>query len=232
MTGHSYDGSRIALPAFDAGVRARPGRYFRFGQGDPRLPTAVLSAVAGHVLHPATAVAPSHSLSGLVEITGDLSFTVTLDEPHSWDGQEGPAAGYFGSLLGPAWFLPAAAAALTTRTVVEMWCGGRGFRQESTGLRPVSAPLEQAAPAGRGSQGNSPWPGGTSGRGPPSPGSPDGSIRASPPARSPRGPAVWSSGTSATPGGERCASLKSDAASENLFPRPVRSGILPPWRRS
>lgn len=152
MTGKSYDASRITVPDFDAGVRARPGMYFRYGQGDPRLPTAVLSAVAGHVLHPATAVAPSHSLNGLVEITGDLSFTVTLDELHSWEGQEGPAPGYFGSLLGPEWLLPAAAAALTTRTVVETWCGGRGFRQELAGLRPVSAPLEQAVPTGCGSR--------------------------------------------------------------------------------
>ncbi|MFE2540152.1 hypothetical protein [Actinacidiphila glaucinigra] len=147
MSGNPYDTARITLLEFDAGVRARPGMYFRYGQGDPRLPTAVLSAVAGHVLHPAAAVAPAHSLSALVEITGDLAFAVTLDEPHTWEGQEGPSAGYFGSLLGPEWFLPAAAAALTTRTVVQMWCGGRGFRQVLTGLRPAAPPRERAAPA-------------------------------------------------------------------------------------
>ncbi|MEU4091401.1 hypothetical protein [Streptomyces sp. NPDC026673] len=152
MTGNPYDAARITLLEFDASVRAWPGMYFRYGQGDPRLPTAVLSAVAGHVLHPATAVAPAHSLSALVEITGDLAFTVTFDEPHTWEGRQGPAAGYFGALLGPEWRYPAAAAALSTRTVVEMWCGGRGFRQELRGIRPRSAPREFAAPAGSGTR--------------------------------------------------------------------------------
>ncbi|MET9877746.1 hypothetical protein ABZZ36_24375 [Actinacidiphila glaucinigra] len=59
MTGNPYDTAGITLLEFDAGVRARPGMYFRYGQGDPRLPTAVLSAVAGHVLHPVAAVAPA-----------------------------------------------------------------------------------------------------------------------------------------------------------------------------
>lgn len=76
--------------------------YFRHGHGDPRLPTAVLSAVAGHVLHPATAVAPAHSLSVLVEITGDLAFTVTFGEPHTWEGRQEPAAGCFGPCSVPS----------------------------------------------------------------------------------------------------------------------------------
>lgn len=67
--------------------------YFRYGQGDPRLPTAVLSAVAGHVLHPVAAVAPVRALSALAEIAGNFAFAVTLDEPHTWQGQEGPRPG-------------------------------------------------------------------------------------------------------------------------------------------
>jgi hypothetical protein len=152
MAGHSYDASQITLLEFDAAVRARPGMYFRFGQGDPRLPSSVLCAVVGHVLHPATAVAPAHTLSALVEVTGDLAFTVTFDEPHAWEGQEGPAPGHFGALLGPEWLYPAAAVALSTRAVVDVWCGGRGFRQELRGIRPSSAPREYAAPAGSGTR--------------------------------------------------------------------------------
>ncbi|MGW3245654.1 hypothetical protein [Streptomyces sp. NPDC001070] len=152
MAGHSYDPSRIVLLEFDAAVRARPGMYFRHGRGDRRLPTSVLCAVTGHVLHPATAVAAVHSLSALVEITGDLAFTVTFDEPHSWEGHEGLATGHFGALPGPEWLYPAAAAALSTRAVAEVWRGGRGFRQELRGIRPCSVPREYAAPAGSGTR--------------------------------------------------------------------------------
>lgn len=36
--------------------------------------------------------------------------------------------------------------------MAEVWCGGRGFRQELRGIRPCPAPREFAAPAGSGTR--------------------------------------------------------------------------------
>jgi hypothetical protein len=63
-----------------------------------------------------------------------------------------PRLGYYGSLLGPDRWTCAAAAVLSTRTVVEVWRDGRGFRQELSGLRPVEVPQEIDAPAGKGTR--------------------------------------------------------------------------------
>ncbi|MFE2103032.1 hypothetical protein ACFW9W_39665, partial [Streptomyces sp. NPDC059468] len=120
MTEHSYDSADIKVLEFDAAVRKRPGRYFGVGPGNPKLPANVLCAVARHVLHPATRVAGEHSLCGLVEITGDGSFTMSMDQPHVWEASGAPALGYFDSLLGPEWWLLAAAAALSRRVTVEI----------------------------------------------------------------------------------------------------------------
>lgn len=126
--------------------------YFGVGQGDPGLPASVLCAVAGHALHPATSVGREHTLRTVVEITDHLGFTMTMDQPHTWEGAEAPTLGYYDSLLGPEWWLPAAAAALCKRAAVEMWCEGRGFRQDLAGIRPVTAPREFEPPAGSGTR--------------------------------------------------------------------------------
>lgn len=124
--------------------------YFGVGQGDPGLPASVLCAVARHALHPATSVGREHTLRTVVEITGNLSFTMTTDQPHTWEGAGAPALGYYGSLLRAEWWLPAAAAALCERAAVEMWCDGRGFRQDLSGIRPLTAPQKFEPPAGSG----------------------------------------------------------------------------------
>lgn len=152
MTDHTYEAAEIRVLEFDASVRKRPSTYFGVGQGDPALPASVLCAVAGHALHPATGVARRHTLRTVIEITDSLGFTMTMDQRHSWEASGVPALGYYDSLLGPEWWLPAAAAALCERAAVEMWCAGRGFRQELAGIRPFTAPQEFEPPAGSGTR--------------------------------------------------------------------------------
>lgn len=142
VTEYSYDVADIEVLEFDAAVRKRMGMYFGVGRGDSRLPARVLCAVGGHALHPATRVAAEHTLRAVVEITGDLSFTMVMDQPHDWDGSDTPALGYYDSLLGPEWWLLAAAAALSERVTIEMWSAGRGFDQDLVGIRPLSGPRE------------------------------------------------------------------------------------------
>lgn len=142
VTVNSYDATGIKVLEFDTSVRKRLGMYFGVGPGDPKLPTNVLCATARHALHPATRAAPEHTLRTLIEITGNSSFTVAMDQPHDWEGSDAPSLGYFGSLLGPEWWLLAAAAALSSQVTVEMWCAGRGFRQDLTGIRPLTGVQE------------------------------------------------------------------------------------------
>ncbi|WP_232838758.1 hypothetical protein [Streptomyces geranii] len=142
MTEYSYSVADIEVLEFDAVVRKRPGMYFGVGPGSPKLPDSLLCAVARHVLHPATRVAAAHTLCGLVEITSDSSFTVAMDQPHDWGAFGGPELGYYDSLLGPEWWLLAAAAAVSRQVTVEMWCAGRGLCQELRGIRPLGRPQE------------------------------------------------------------------------------------------
>jgi hypothetical protein len=46
----------------------------------------------------------------------------------------------------------AAAAAVSSRTIVEVWHDGRGFRQTLAGLRPLAPPARFSAPAGAGTR--------------------------------------------------------------------------------
>ncbi|WP_328491362.1 hypothetical protein OHS59_00390 [Streptomyces sp. NBC_00414] len=150
MTDHSYDAADIEVIGFDVAVRKRPGMYFGVGPASPKLPANLLCAVGRHVLHPATGVAGDHTLRGLLAITSDNSFTISMDQPHAWTGPDAPVLGYFGSLLGPEWWLLAAAATLSERMAVEMWCAGRGLRQVHTGIRPLTAPRAFHSPQGSG----------------------------------------------------------------------------------
>lgn len=147
-----YDAADIHDLEFDAGVRQRMGMYFGVGRGDPRLPARVLCALAGHALHPATKVAAEHTLQTVVEITDDLSLTMVMDQPHAWEGSGAPVKGYFDSLLGPEWWLLAAAAALSDRVTVEMWSAGRSFCQDLVGIRPFSDPRVFDSPGGSGTR--------------------------------------------------------------------------------
>ncbi|MEU4508360.1 hypothetical protein AB0G05_02585 [Nonomuraea wenchangensis] len=150
MAGHEYSAADITVLEFDAAVLQRPALYFGAGPDDPGFPAVALSAVARHALHPAPRVAAEHSLSVRIDILGDLRFRLTMNQPHTW--RDSPPPGYFGSLLGAEWWLPAAVAVLCTETSVEMWRGGRGFRQELAGLRPLAAPRAYEPPDGSGTR--------------------------------------------------------------------------------
>ncbi|MFI1052253.1 hypothetical protein ACH4U3_42175 [Streptomyces griseoruber] len=144
MTDPRYDASQIQVLAFDAAVRRWPGMYFGAGPDDPRLPTRVLGRVVGWALHPDSPV--------VAEIHGDLAFSVRDDACEALDEDGMPRLGYLDSLIGPDRWCGAAAAALSTRTVVEVRRDGRGVRQELAGVRPLGAPEAFVPPAGRGTR--------------------------------------------------------------------------------
>ncbi|MEU9202712.1 hypothetical protein [Streptomyces sp. NPDC048332] len=152
MAEKTYDAADIQVLEFDDAVRASPGMYFGAAQGDPALATKVLCRVVGHSLHPAVSVARPHSLRVIVEISADLTFSVADDHVDPLDGHGKPRLGYYGSLLGNDRWLSAAAAAVSSHAVVEVWREGRGFRQELHRLRPAGAPEEFEAAPGSGTR--------------------------------------------------------------------------------
>ena len=152
MTTEEYSAANIKVLELDESVRKRPGMYFGFGLGDPRLPTQILTVVVCHAFHPANAVGPDHRPRVVAEVTGALTFTVTDDHAETLPDSGEPALGFRDSLLTVTRWSSAAAAALTTRTVVEIWRDGRGLRQELAGAQPLSPPVPFVPSAGSGSR--------------------------------------------------------------------------------
>ncbi|WP_416971194.1 hypothetical protein [Streptomyces sp. 4F14] len=152
MTTSEYDESCLTVLTMEEFVLRRPGMHFRVGLRDPRLTGEVLSAVVGHSLHPATEVAEPHSLCVEVEIQADLEFSIADDRADALDAESRPLQGYNDSLLGPNRNFAAAAAALSTETVVEVWRDGRGFRQTLRRLHPLTEPAEFTPPPAEGTR--------------------------------------------------------------------------------
>ena len=146
----AYETEGVRVLRFDEAVRARPGMYFGVGLGDPRLATKVFEAVVGHAFHPAASVARAHLPMVTAEITGDLAFSVVDDQVTAWDRQGVARRGYFDSLMTSDRWQAAAAAAVSARTVVEVWRDGAGLRQELDHLRPTAGPQPFDPPPGRG----------------------------------------------------------------------------------
>ncbi|MFF5960856.1 ATP-binding protein [Streptomyces luteogriseus] len=128
--------------AFEEHVRARPALYFCVERGSPELPTEVLQRVVWDALHRRDGTHGQIS----VEITADLSFTVEDDQIHSADRRRRPLPGFYESLLDKDRWAPAAAAALSVRTVIEVWLNSHGYRQELAGAAPTGAWEERLAP--------------------------------------------------------------------------------------
>ncbi|MFF5081522.1 hypothetical protein ACFY36_31120 [Actinoplanes sp. NPDC000266] len=152
MTEHAYSAVDITVLTMADSVHTRPGMYFGAGRDDPRLATEVLCVVVGHAFHPAARVAASHTPHVVADITADLAFAVTDDQADTLTGPGVPRLGYEGSLLTAERWSSAAAAAVSTQTVVEIWRDGRGFRQTLVGLRPAEPPTEFGPPAGAGTR--------------------------------------------------------------------------------
>lgn len=147
-----YSAAGIEVLEFDESVRRRPGMYFGVARDNPGLATEVLCGVLGHALHPAARVGPAHTSQVTAEVVGDLAFMVADDRAFALD-RDGPARlGYFGSLLGPDRWASAAAAAVSSRTVVEVWRDGVGFRQELAGIRPLTGPRRYDPPPDAGTR--------------------------------------------------------------------------------
>jgi DNA gyrase/topoisomerase IV subunit B len=152
VTEHHYNPADIASLSMADIIRKRPEMHFGVGQGDPRLATELLCAVVGHALHPAATVAVSHTPHVVVEITADLEFSVTDDQVDALTDTGVPSRCYEGSLLTTGRWSSAAAAVLSSRTDVEIWRSGQGFRQTLIGLHPVEPPARFDAPAGAGTR--------------------------------------------------------------------------------
>lgn len=114
-------------------MRARPDLYFGVGRDSPELPTEVLQRVVRDALHHGDGTHGRIS----VEIGSDLCFTVEDDRRRSVDEQGRPLPGFYDSLLDRERCVPAAAAALSVVTVVEVRLDGLGYRQELAGTKPT-----------------------------------------------------------------------------------------------
>ncbi|MEU5170589.1 hypothetical protein [Streptomyces mutomycini] len=142
------EADRAGVMTFGESVRSRPDIYFRVGRDSPELPTEVLQTVVWDAMHRRDG---SHGRVA-VEISSDLGFTVEDDRLRTADDLGRPLPGFYGSLLDHARWAPAAAAALSSRTVIEVWLEGRGYRQELVGSQPVGPWEEFAAPAANGTR--------------------------------------------------------------------------------
>ncbi|AWZ08236.1 MULTISPECIES: hypothetical protein [unclassified Streptomyces] len=128
-----YTADQLRVMVFEEHVRARPAMYFRVERDSPELPTEVLQRVVWDALHRRDGMHGQIS----VEITSDLSFTVEDDQLRSVDEEQRLLPGFCESLLDKDRWAPAAAAALSVRTVIEVWLDGRGHHQELAGVAPV-----------------------------------------------------------------------------------------------
>lgn len=141
--GEAYTAADIKVLSFDESVRKRTGMYFAVAPNSPDLPTNIVRGVIDDALHP-VGNGPHHTVD--IEITTDLRFTVTDDQPPAFDDVGEPMPGFYGSLIDKRRWALAAAAALSSHTLVELRVGGRGWRQELTGVTPRSVePLPTAA---------------------------------------------------------------------------------------
>ncbi len=130
-----YTADQIQVLTFEEHVRARPAMYFRVGRDSPELPTEVLQQVIWDALHHRDGTHGQIS----VEIGSDLNFTVEDDQRRIAVEHGRPVPGFFGSLIDKERWAPAAAAALSVCTVVEVWLDGRGYRQELDGTTAIGA---------------------------------------------------------------------------------------------
>lgn len=142
MRERRYSAANLTVMSWDEVVRKRPGMYFGVGRENSELPTRIVVALVVDALHLREG---EHGPRVSVEIVGDLRFRVGDDQVRETDGRGVPRLDQVGSLVDRWRWVRGAATALCARTVVEVWVGGRGFRQELAGMRPLAAPREVAS---------------------------------------------------------------------------------------
>jgi DNA gyrase/topoisomerase IV subunit B len=140
---NDYSTASIKIVSFEDSVRARPQIYFGCTREDPALVTAVALAVVADALYEPSV--------GRVDVTvlieSDLRFTVADNSPAIRLGPDGqPQSGFFESVLDRRRWAPAAAAALSRGTWIEVGVHDRTWRQELAGATVVGPPRE--GPAG------------------------------------------------------------------------------------
>ncbi|MEV5897759.1 hypothetical protein [Nonomuraea fuscirosea] len=136
--------------SWDEAVRKRPAMYFGVGREHPELPTRIVAALMVDALHHRDG---EHG-QARVEVVGELRFGVVDDQVREMDGRGVPRLDHLGSLVDRRRSVQAAATALCARMIIEVWVGGRGFRQELAGMRPLAPPQEVASRAVGGPEGN------------------------------------------------------------------------------
>jgi hypothetical protein len=129
-----YTAADLTALTFEESVRKRTGMYFGVALNSLDLPTRVLRRVIDDALHPVGG-GPHRAVD--VEVTGDLRLTMTDDQPPLLDPFGEPEPGFYESLIDKNRWLLAAAAAVSSRTLIQVRAGGRGWRQELTGTIPT-----------------------------------------------------------------------------------------------
>src|ERR1700722_4044415 len=119
-----YTAADLTVLSLEEAVRKRAGMYFPAEPGSLGLLTGILQGVIGDALH---ADDGGHRPVD-VEITAGLRFTVTDNQPLDLDDPGAPKPGFYGSLISMNRRVLAAAAALSTHTLIEVRAGGRGWR--------------------------------------------------------------------------------------------------------
>lgn len=133
MDREAHSAASATVRSFEDSVRKRTGMYFAAGWESPDLPTCILRAVIGDALHALNG--DHHHVD--VEVVGDLRFTVADDQPPDLNDLGQPKPGFYESLISQRRWALAAAAALSTRTLIEVRADGQGWRQELTGTTPM-----------------------------------------------------------------------------------------------
>jgi hypothetical protein len=133
MDRESYSAAHVTVVSFGDAVRKRTGMYFAVAPDSPDLPSNILRGVVQDALH---CVGGGHC-TVVAEVTAGLCFTVADDQPLSLSDLGEPGPGFCDSLIGKHRWALAAAAALSSRTLIEIRSGGRGWRQELAGASPA-----------------------------------------------------------------------------------------------
>ncbi|MEV0545507.1 hypothetical protein AB0H98_01705 [Nocardia salmonicida] len=149
MVDHDYTADKIKQIGLDDSVRARPAMYFGVSRDSGDLPSRILQGVIDEAVHPAPGQSYDEESNVVVDVLGDLEFSITDSEVPDVFG-ESPKLGYLGSLFGSDRWTAAAAAALSEMVRIEMWSGEHGFRQSLIRLKPVARPTPYNSMGGNG----------------------------------------------------------------------------------